>query len=130
MQNYKIVSDTGVMLEGSDEAVQPGTVIELDPAAEQTIALLDSGAIEVVAADADEEDAEEEKDGIAVPATPGSDTDVEPRDRYNGIVVLNRSPRVVGEQTFTHIVCADGTEYDLTDEEMRTKVYSSYPAQA
>ena len=54
-------------------------------------------------------------------AVPGTDTE-EPKLAYRSQIVLNVYPRVVGEQTFKHIVCENGTEYDLTDAEYDTEV--------
>ncbi len=51
----------------------------------------------------------------------------EPRLRYQGRVILDEYPRTVGIQTFVHIVCDDGTEYDLSEAQRRTEVYVTYP---
>lgn len=63
------------------------------------------------------------------PVEPGTPGDTEPRLRYRGQVVIDESIRTVGVQSFRHIRCADGVEYDLTDQEYRTHVYKSYPSE-
>lgn len=50
MEKYKVVSEEGVVLEGSDETVHPmGEVLELDPENQQVKDLLENGTLEVVA---------------------------------------------------------------------------------
>lgn len=132
MQNYKVMSETGVAIEGIDGVFPAGAVIQLDPASEQAAALVGSGAIVVT----DEQVPEVKKDEVVPPAETeivppveqGSEKDTEPRERYRGIVVLNKYDRTVGEQTFVHIVCIDGTEYDLTQVEAETAIKISFPS--
>lgn len=51
MANYKVLSEQGVILEGADNTIHAkGEVIDLDPAADQTKALLENSAIEAEAA--------------------------------------------------------------------------------
>lgn len=49
MADYKVLSETGVILEGSDDVYEKDAVIVLDSEAEQTQALLAAGSIELVA---------------------------------------------------------------------------------
>lgn len=75
----------------------------------------------------DEEIEEEKKDDIAPPVEQGSVDDTEPRLRYRGQIVLSTTERTVGVQTFKHIACGNGTEFDLSEQEYRTEVIVSYP---
>lgn len=52
MENFKVVSETGIMLEGSDTVYPTDDVLELDPETDQVKALIESGAIVAVTEDA------------------------------------------------------------------------------
>lgn len=110
-----------------------GTIIELDATSEAVIEAVKAGVLSfwedeiVESGNMPAEVAPVKEEAPVAPVEPGSIADTEPRARYRGMVVMSESERTVGEQTFKHIVCDNGTEYDLTDAEYTTEVKVSYP---
>lgn len=51
MEKYKVVSETGVMLEGADTVYTLGEVLELDPENEQVVHLVATGSLELAPAE-------------------------------------------------------------------------------
>lgn len=110
------------------EVFQTGNTIELVEDDELTVVFLRDG---IIVPEGTKLPSAESNVGapISAPVEPGTSGDTEPRKRYRGQVVLSENDRTVGEQTFRHIVCANGTEYDLTDVEYKGEVHVSYPTQ-
>lgn len=117
---YEVVK--GPIANRKGERFLVGNVIELPVDDELTKAFLEKG---MIVPEGTVVPVEEEKK--AEPVEESTITDKEPRPRYRGQIVISESERTVGEQTFKHIRCADGAEYDLTDLEYKTEVHVSYP---
>lgn len=109
------------------EVFQTGNVIELEVNDPLTETFLKEGMIGEIGTKKQTRRAQVAS--IAAPVEPGTAGDTEPRLRYRNQIVISESDRVVGEQTFKHIRCADGVEYDLTEKEYAGEVKMSYPSQ-
>lgn len=126
MQKYQVMKGSAMDAEGKSYEV--GEEVILDAALESTQILVADGILATIQpAPTPEIVLEEKKEEVTAPIEPGTPSDAEPRLRYKGQVILTESERIVGERTFKHILCVNGTEFDLLDEEYRTEVKMSYP---
>lgn len=117
---YEVVNGPIAVPEG--ETFQTGNILNRDEGDTFAEGMLSAGMIKIFGT---------ESAAGAVAATPltapTEDNSTEPRKRYRGHVVLIDDMRTVGPQTFHHIRCDDGAEYDLTAVEYRTEVVRAYP---
>lgn len=118
---YEVVKGP-IAIPGAD-TYQTGNVMEFPEGDPLAASLLETGAIVVFGTIVPVKDV----GNITAPVKPGTINDSEPRKRYRGQIITAESDRTVGEQTFKHIACADGTEYDLTNKEYKGEVHVSYP---
>lgn len=118
MENkYKVLSETGIVLDGSEEVITTGSVIALDPEAEQTKALLENGSIEVVAEEEEEKKNDDKKEDEV-------DAAIAPKEKlmYMGKEIIASTTRTVNDKTYQHVTLADSTTHDLTEAEYSAQV--------
>lgn len=120
--SYEVVQGPIATPEGVE--LQTGDILERVAGDDFAQGMLDAGIIKVFGSTDPAEQAVPEP--LAAPVE--TNTNKEPRKRYRGHIVEVDGMRTVGEQTFHHIRCEDGAEYDLTDLEYH-EVVVSYPPQ-
>lgn len=119
---YEVVN--GPIADPEGETFQTGNIIMRDEGDAFAEGMLTAGIIKVYGTEAPAGGA-----AAAAPLQAPVETDAggEPRKRYRGHVVLIDDMRTVGTQTFHHIRCDDGAEYDLTALEYKSEVKMAYP---
>jgi hypothetical protein len=112
---YKVLKEFGDLKEGE---IFNGA--DFDDSEQDLQDLIDNGTLEVSTPETEPTPEVESEPTPEVESEPTPEV-VTPKT-YNGQIIISENPREVEGRTYRHIRIADGSEYDLTDEQYEREV--------